>query len=137
MYLFVPIALTDNAPAALFQIAGPPRRIQIVKRDKAILHVHASAHLKGTSHQDAHLTGAHLGEQLLFANLGIGFMDKGDLFTRNAHGNQLVSNIIVNREFRLRRNVDLRFQSVKLRIIQIPRNGFRRFCWRRAGFRCG
>ena len=29
--------------------------------------------------RDAHLAGADLGEQLLFAHLGVGLMDKGDL----------------------------------------------------------
>ena len=62
MYLLVAVALPDDAPAALLQIARPPRAVEVVERHKPVLHVHARAHFEGAAHEDAHLTGAHLCE---------------------------------------------------------------------------
>ena len=39
MNLLVAVALTDDAPAALLQIARPPRAVQVVERDEPVLHL--------------------------------------------------------------------------------------------------
>ena len=62
MHFLVAVALPDDAPAALLQIARPPRAVEVVERHKPVLHVHARAHFEGAAHEDAHLTGAHLCE---------------------------------------------------------------------------
>ncbi len=79
MNLLVAVALTDDAPAALLQIARPPRTVEVVERHEPVLHVHTGTHLEGAAHEDAHLTGAHLCKQLLLPRLGVGLVDEGDL----------------------------------------------------------
>ena len=62
MHFFVAVALPDDAPAALLQIARPPRAVEVVERHEPVLHVHARTHLEGAAHEDAHLPRAHLCE---------------------------------------------------------------------------
>ena len=91
-----------------------------MERNKSVLHIHACAHFEGAAHQNAHLSGTYLAEQLLLANLGVCFMDERDLFARDAHSDQLAANIIVDRKRRVRFHAvfgQLRFQCVKLRAV--------------------
>ena len=62
MHFFVAVALPDDAPAALLQIARPPWAVEVVERHEPVLHVHARAHFEGAAHEHPHLTGAHLCE---------------------------------------------------------------------------
>ena len=120
MDFLVAVALTDDASAALLQIARPPRAVEIMERNKPVLHIHASAHFEGTAHQDAHLSGTHLAEQFLLANLGVCFVDERDLFAWDAHSDQLAANIVVDRKRCVRFHAvfgKLRFQCAKLRAV--------------------
>ena len=136
MNFLVSVSLTDDSAGALFQVARPPRRVQIMKRHKPVLHVHAGPHFEGAAHQHTHLTGADFCKQLFLPCLGIGLMDKSNLFSRNASCHQFLPDVIVDGELRFRRDVNLGFHRVKLRTVQISGNGFGRFrCWR-AGFGC-
>ena len=135
--LLVPVSLTDDSSGALFQVARPPRRIQIMKRHKPVLHVHAGPHFEGAAHQHTHLTGTDFGKQFFLPCLGIGLMDKGDLFSRNASCHQFLPDVIVDGELRFRRVVlNSTCDSMKLRIIQITAD--RLGCFRRwsTGFGC-
>ena len=100
MHLRIHVPLPDDAPAALFQITGTPWGIQIMQGNEPVLHVHTGTHLKGTSHQDAHLSCPHFGKQFFFADFCVGVMDKGNLFSWNARSDELAANVLINRKFR-------------------------------------
>ena len=89
------VALAFNSAFPLGQVAGPPRAVQIMQRHQAVLDVGARAHLGRAAQQDAHLAGADLGKQLLFAHLGVGLMDKGDLFGGHAFGDELLPDVLI------------------------------------------
>ena len=85
---------------------------------QTILHIGSSPHFGGTAQQHTHLTGTHLAEQLLFLDLRIGVVNKGNLLCRNASGNQLGTNVIINGErgfFFQREHRGLRGGSVYIR----------------------
>ena len=63
------------------------------------LHIGSGTHFFGTAHQDAYLSGTHFCKQSGFFGVGIGVMDKCNLFLRNTFGNQLVTDIVVNVPF--------------------------------------
>ena len=98
MDFLILVALTLNSAFALLQITRPPGTIHIMDCHQTILHIGASPHFGGTAQQHTHLTGTHLAEQLLFLDLRIGVVNKGNLLCRNAPGNQLGTNVIVNGE---------------------------------------
>ena len=96
------VALALNAALSLGQVARPPRAVQVMQCHQAILDVGTRAHCLCTAQQHPHLAGAHLGEQLFFSYLGVGLMDKGDLFGGHALGNELLSNVLIHRKGRFR-----------------------------------
>ena len=55
--LGVLIALTHDAPVALFNIGRPPRAVDVVQGDRTVLHVRADTHLLGGSHQHGDMAG--------------------------------------------------------------------------------
>ena len=121
MHFFVAVALPDDAPAALLQIARPPRAVEVVERHEPVLHVHARAHFEGAAHEDAHLTGAHLCKQLLLSDFRIRLMDECDLLAGNSSGDELFPDVVVDGKGRLLRpgfRVDSRLQRVKLRVVR-------------------
>ena len=121
MDFLVSVSLTDDTSAALLQITRPPRAVEVMERDEPVLDVHSGPHLKRTSHEDAHLSGTHLAEQLFLTNLGVRFVDEGDLFTRDAHSDQLAANIVVDRKRSVRFHAvfgQLRLQCAKLRTVK-------------------
>ena len=129
MHFLVAVALTDDAAAALLQIARPPRAVEVMQRDEPVLDVHTRTHLKGAAHQDAHLPGAHLCKQLFFADFGVCLMDVRNLFAWNPQRNQLAANIVIDGKRHVRRYAvagKLRFQCVKLRVIERAASRF--FC---------
>ena len=136
MYLLVPVALPDDAPAALLQISRPPRAVEVVKRHKPVLHVHARTHLEGAAHEHTHLTGAHLCKQLLLSDFRIRLMDERDLFPRNPTGDELFPDVVVDGKGRLLRpgfRVNGSLQRVKLRAVRAFRGdpaALRRFTLR-------
>ena len=139
MHFFVAVALTDDAPAALLQIARPPRAVEVMERHKPVLHVHTGSHFEGTAHEHTHLTGAHLCKQLLLPRLGVGFVDKCDLLAGDSSGDELFTDVVVNRERRFFGCIlpNDSFQRVKLRAVQIPARRLCRLRPGRAGFRGG
>ena len=92
------IALAQNTPFLLFQIAGFPRSIQVMERNKVILHIGASAELRCGAHQDTDLPAANLCKQLCFFSLCIRVMDEGDLLRRHTSVNQLLLHVVVDIE---------------------------------------
>ena len=121
MYLLVAVALPDDAPAALLQIARPPRAVEVVERHEPVLHVHARAHFEGGAHEHPHLTGAHLCKQLLLSDFRIRLMDECDLLAGDSSGDELFPDVVVDGKGRLLRpgfRVDSRFQRVKLRVVR-------------------
>ena len=68
----------------------------MVQGDQAVLHVGASAELRGRSHEDPHLAGADFCKEFFLAGLCVRLMDKGDLFFRDAFFHQLFTNIIID-----------------------------------------
>ena len=98
MDFLILVALTLDSALALLQITGPPGTIQIMDRHKTILHIGARTHFGCTAQQHTHLAGANLSEQLLFLDLRVGVVNKGNLLCRNAAGNQFGANVIVNGE---------------------------------------
>ena len=138
MDFLVAVALTDDAAAALLQITGTPRAVEIMERHKPVLNVHTGTHLEGAAHKHTHLTGTHLCEQFLLPHLGIGFMDERDLLTGDAAGDELFPDVVVNCERRFFRCIlpNGSFQRMKLRAVEIPacglcRSGCRYCCFRR------
>ena len=116
--MLVPVSLTDDSSGALFQVARPPRRIQIMKRHKPVLHVHTGPHFEGAAHQHTHLTGADFGKQLFLPRFGIGLMDKSNLLPGNTSCHQFLPDVIVDGELRFRRIVlNSTCDSMKFRII--------------------
>ena len=92
------VALTDTTAVALFEIRRPPRCIEMVKGNKPVLHVGAGAHLRSRSEQETDLAGSHLAEQLLLLEIGIGVVDECDFAGRHAAVDQLLPQIVVDRE---------------------------------------
>ena len=119
------VALAFNSAFPLGQVAGPPGAVQIMQRHKAVLDVGACAHFGRAAQQDAHLAGADLGKQLLFAHLGVGLMDKGDLIGGHAFGDELLPDVLVYRKGRFRLWQRHRvLQSVEGRVVQRLRHLF-------------
>ena len=136
MDFLVSVALADDTPAALLQIARSPWRIEVMERNKPVLYVHSGSHLKGAAHKHAHLSAADFCEKLFLAHLRVCLMDICDLFMGNALFYELVPNVVIDGKCLLRRCVSRELlQSVKLRAVQISGNGlgdlFHRCCFRR------
>ena len=113
------VALSLNAPFALRQITRPPRGVQIMQRDQAILHVSASAHFGGAAHQNAHLAGTDFRKEVTLFGLSIRLVNKGDLLRGHPACNQLLPDILIDGKVRLRRiQRDHVLQSVDLRAVQ-------------------
>ena len=53
------VSLAENPPLTLFDIRRAPRRIQMMQRNQALLHVGPGAHLLGAAKEDAHPAGAN------------------------------------------------------------------------------
>ncbi len=100
-HLLVVVAAPHDPSGPLLQISGAPRTIKVMGGNKPLLHVGSGAHFLCTAQQDAHLTIAHLGEQLRLLRIGIGIMDKGDFLRWHSFGDQLGTNIIIYAHFQL------------------------------------
>ena len=94
MNLLIAVALPDDAPAALLQIARPPRAVEVMEHHKPVLHVHTRAHFEGAAHEHTHLTGAHLCKQLLLPRLGVRLVDKCDLLAGDSSGDELFTDVV-------------------------------------------
>ena len=96
-----------------------------MQSNEFILDVGACAHLLGAAQQDAHLAGADLGEQLLFAHFGVGLMDKGNLLGGHALGDEFLPDVLIDRKGRFRLVQRHRvLQSVEGRVVQRLRHLF-------------
>ncbi|MNE41467.1 hypothetical protein D3C80_1355400 [compost metagenome] len=69
-----------------------------MKRNEAVLNVGTGAHLGRRSKQESDATGADLAEQLLFLRLSIGVMDEGYFVFGNTAINELLFQVIIDRE---------------------------------------
>src|SRR6185312_13110723 len=90
------VALPQAAPLALLQIAGTPRRIQVVQRDQSPLDVRTGAHLGGGTQENTHLPAVHLVEELGFLQVGLGVVDEPHLVGRDAMLDQLGLDVVVD-----------------------------------------
>ena len=105
MHFLVLVALTDDTALALLQVSGPPGAVQVVQGDEPVLDVCACTHFGGTAHEHPHLSAPHLGEKLISSGIGVGVVDKGDLMGGDASGNQLVQNVLIDGERRVRLDI--------------------------------
>ena len=97
-HLFVGISLPDGPALPLLYVAWPPRHIQMMLRCKQRLHVRARSHFLRAAQQDAHLTRAHLCEQLRLFLFVVRVMNERDLAGRHAVPDQLVPYIGIHAE---------------------------------------
>ena len=124
------VALALNAALSLGQVAGPPRAVQVMQCHQAVLDVGARAHFGRAAQQDAHLAGADLGEQLLFAHFGVSLMDKGNLLGGHALGDEFLPDVLIDRKGRFRLVQRHRvLQSVEGRVVQRLRHLFGGRAW--------
>ena len=79
LHCLVPVALPDDAAVALSHVGGLPSYVQVMHRYQPVLHVGAGSHFCRTAKQNAHLSGAHFGEQFLLFGLGVRRVDEGNL----------------------------------------------------------
>ena len=68
----------------------------MMKRDQPLLDIRPCPHLLCRAKQHPDLPGAHLAEQLFFLHLGICGMDVCDLLSRDALGDQLIAQVIID-----------------------------------------
>ena len=94
----VHITLADDTTGALFQVARSPRRIEVMECDKPVLDIHTGTHFEGRTHEHSYLSGTDFGEEFLLTSFGVGLVDKGDLFPRDASGNEFFADVIVHGE---------------------------------------
>lgn len=90
------IALTRDAPFALFEVAGTPGRVKVVEGDEPVLYVCPRAHLGRGANEHAHIAGAHFGEQLLLLSLCVRRVDKGYLALRDAPVGEFFLYVVVD-----------------------------------------
>jgi hypothetical protein len=90
------IALAENAAFALFDIARPPRRIQMGERRQPALDVGSGAYFFGASEQDAYAAGVHgIEEQLLFG-IVVGVVNEGNFGVRDTAPDELLADFVVD-----------------------------------------
>ena len=70
-----------------------------MQSDQPVLYVCACTHFCGTAHQNTHLPGTDFGKQFLLFHFGIRIMDEGNLLSRNAPVNQLLTDVFIYAEF--------------------------------------
>ena len=68
----------------------------MVQGDKPLLHIRTGTHLLRRTKQNTDLTGTDFTEQFLLLRFGVCIMDKGNLFLRNALGNEFLFQIVIN-----------------------------------------
>ena len=95
LHLGVLVALPQDPALALFDVRGPPRTIQEVKRDRPRLDVGPDAHLLGRADQHRELPVAGGGEQPALLNVALRFVDVADLMARDAETGELVAELVV------------------------------------------
>ena len=83
-YLRVQIALTQDAPLALFNVARAPWRVEMMQRHETTLHIGASTHLLGRADENAHPSCIHRIEKPHLRAVSIGIVNEGDLLWRDA-----------------------------------------------------
>ena len=98
LYLFVPVALSDDTAIALGHIRGLPAHVQVVDRHQPVLDVGPGSHLLGTAQQDPHFACTNLGEQFLLFGLGIGGVDEGYFALRHPRRQQFLFDVIIDVE---------------------------------------
>ena len=92
------VALPDDAALALLYIGWLPRHVQMVKRDKALLHVGPSAQLLGGAQQHADLARIYLAEQTGLLLVRVVVVDECDFPLGDALLNQCCFQVVVHRE---------------------------------------
>ena len=89
------VALPDHPALTLLDVAGLPGYVDVVQRHGALLHVGAGAHARGRANQDADLAAVDRIEQGQLLVIGVGLLDEADLVGRDAHGHQVVLELLV------------------------------------------
>jgi hypothetical protein len=102
--LFIRIPLAQDSSFPLFDVAGPPRRVKMMKGYQKPLHVRARPHLLGRSQKYSDSTGDHSIEEKLLRDISLGVVDERDLCGRHSGLDQLGTDILIYVEpFRVRR----------------------------------
>ena len=101
------VALANDAPFALLNVGGLPRNVDVVQRDKAVLHVGAGAHARGRADQHADVARLHKVEQGLLLNVGVGLLHEADFVLGDALGHELPLDLVIGVPATGRRNAQL------------------------------
>ena len=94
-YLVVLVALPQGPALVLLQVAGAVGGVQLVHGNDPILGVHARAHRGRGSDQHPHLAVLHGLKQLGLGLVGVGVVDKGDLFCRDPSAHQQILDVLI------------------------------------------
>ena len=98
MYLFVCIALTENTTVTLLYITRTPWAIDMMQRNKAFLHIEASAHLGSRANQHADCTRFHFAAECVLFCGSVRIVNICDLVSWYTLGDQLIPNIVIRTE---------------------------------------
>ena len=93
---FILIALPQNPAFALFHVGGTPRRVEMMQRNEAFLHIHSCAHFLRATEQNSLFSRLHFLEQGKFFNITVVILNEGDFFGGNAAFHQLGFQVVVN-----------------------------------------
>ena len=98
LHLFVRVALAQYSPFTLLDVARAPWRIEVMKCHKPSLDVGAGAHLFGGPEKYPHSARIHAIKEHLLGGVGLRVMDECNLSRRNARGDELRPDVVVNVE---------------------------------------
>ena len=98
MYLFICIALTENTTITLLYITRTPWAIDMMQRNKAFLHIEASAHLGSRANQHADCTRFHFAAECILFCRCVRIVNICDLVSRYTLGDQLIPYIVIGAE---------------------------------------
>ena len=78
------VALAQDAPLALFDIARTPRHVEVMQGDQPLLNIHSGPHFGGAPDQDPEFAAVHGIEHVLAALGRVVVVDEADLVGRDA-----------------------------------------------------
>jgi hypothetical protein len=102
----VEVALAHDPAVALLDVGGPPRRVEVVQRDRALLNVRADAHLLARADQHADPAVAGRGEHLRLLRVVLRLVDVPDRRRVHPAGDELGLERVVGIPVDVRRVVD-------------------------------
>jgi hypothetical protein len=94
-YFGIVVAVTDDTPRALFKVTRPPRAVEVVHGDKAVLDVCTAPHLERGAEQHPYLALPYFGEKLFFTDFRVCVVNESNIFFGYTFFEQLSFNIVV------------------------------------------